>query len=125
MNFTHKHVHTNGIRMHMVEAGEGFPVLLCHGFPELMITEGLSEKNAANFPRHSSVSPTGASHKKLWIVDCGLRKESFFICNLLTQTDCVRETTCHLYRSLFSNPHSAIANPQFLSIRNLQSFYFP
>jgi len=35
MEFTHKHVHTNGIRMHVVEAGSGFPVLFCHGFPEL------------------------------------------------------------------------------------------
>ena len=35
MNFTHKYMQTNGIRMHVVEAGSGFPVLLCHGFPEL------------------------------------------------------------------------------------------
>ncbi|HEV8717440.1 MAG TPA: alpha/beta hydrolase [Candidatus Binatia bacterium] len=35
MEFVHKHIHTNGIRMHVVEAGNGFPVLLCHGFPEL------------------------------------------------------------------------------------------
>ncbi len=35
MEFTHKHIQTNGIRMHVVEAGGGFPVLLCHGFPEL------------------------------------------------------------------------------------------
>ncbi len=35
MNFTHKYIQTNGIRMHVVEAGSGFPVLLCHGFPEL------------------------------------------------------------------------------------------
>jgi pimeloyl-ACP methyl ester carboxylesterase len=33
--FKHTHVETNGIRMHVVEAGSGFPVLLCHGFPEL------------------------------------------------------------------------------------------
>src|SRR5215467_8546819 len=33
--FTHKHVDTNGISMHVVEAGHGFPVLLCHGFPEI------------------------------------------------------------------------------------------
>jgi pimeloyl-ACP methyl ester carboxylesterase len=33
--FTHKHVDTNGIRMHVVEAGSGLPVLLCHGFPEI------------------------------------------------------------------------------------------
>ena len=33
--FTHKHVETNGITMHVVEAGSGFPVLLCHGFPEI------------------------------------------------------------------------------------------
>ena len=35
MDFTHKHIQTNGVRMHVVEAGKGFPVLLCHGFPEL------------------------------------------------------------------------------------------
>ena len=33
--FTHKFVDTNGIRMHLVEAGSGYPVVLCHGFPEL------------------------------------------------------------------------------------------
>ncbi|MGE0825296.1 MAG: alpha/beta fold hydrolase [Candidatus Binatia bacterium] len=33
--FTHTYVNTNNIRMHVVEAGSGFPVLLCHGFPEL------------------------------------------------------------------------------------------
>jgi epoxide hydrolase A/B len=33
--FTHRRVDTNGITMHVVEAGSGFPVLLCHGFPEI------------------------------------------------------------------------------------------
>jgi pimeloyl-ACP methyl ester carboxylesterase len=33
--FTHKFVETNGIRMHVAEAGSGYPVVLCHGFPEL------------------------------------------------------------------------------------------
>jgi len=28
-------VHTNGIRMAVYEAGRGFPVVLCHGWPEL------------------------------------------------------------------------------------------
>ena len=32
---THRRVHSNGISMHVAEAGEGFPVLFCHGFPEL------------------------------------------------------------------------------------------
>jgi pimeloyl-ACP methyl ester carboxylesterase len=31
----HRFVNTNGIKMHLVEAGEGFPVVMCHGFPEL------------------------------------------------------------------------------------------
>jgi pimeloyl-ACP methyl ester carboxylesterase len=31
----HRFVETNGIRMHYVEQGEGFPILLLHGFPEL------------------------------------------------------------------------------------------
>ncbi|GAB4329681.1 MAG: alpha/beta hydrolase [Dehalococcoidia bacterium] len=31
----HHTVETNGIRMHVAESGEGFPVVLCHGFPEL------------------------------------------------------------------------------------------
>ena len=31
----HTHVDTNGIRMHVAEAGSGFPVLFCHGFPEI------------------------------------------------------------------------------------------
>ena len=33
--FKHKFVQTNGIRMHLHEAGEGYPVVLCHGFPEI------------------------------------------------------------------------------------------
>jgi len=32
---THKLIEANGIRIHVAEAGEGFPVLLCHGFPEI------------------------------------------------------------------------------------------
>ncbi len=28
-------VQTNGIQMHVAEAGEGFPIVMCHGFPEL------------------------------------------------------------------------------------------
>lgn len=31
----HRTIQTNGIRMHLTEAGEGPVVLLCHGFPEL------------------------------------------------------------------------------------------
>lgn len=31
----HNFVNTNGIRMHVAEAGVGYPVVLCHGFPEL------------------------------------------------------------------------------------------
>jgi pimeloyl-ACP methyl ester carboxylesterase len=34
MDFKHQFVETNGIRMHFAEAGSGFPVLFCHGFPE-------------------------------------------------------------------------------------------
>jgi pimeloyl-ACP methyl ester carboxylesterase len=33
--FEHKFVTTNGIRMHLHEAGSGFPVVMCHGFPEM------------------------------------------------------------------------------------------
>jgi pimeloyl-ACP methyl ester carboxylesterase len=33
--FKHTLVHTNGIRMHVHEAGQGYPVVLCHGFPEM------------------------------------------------------------------------------------------
>ena len=35
MQITHRQIETNGIQMHVAEAGSGFPVLLCHGFPEL------------------------------------------------------------------------------------------
>jgi pimeloyl-ACP methyl ester carboxylesterase len=31
----HKFAKTNGIRMHYVEQGIGFPVLMMHGFPEM------------------------------------------------------------------------------------------
>jgi alpha-beta hydrolase superfamily lysophospholipase len=34
MSIEHRFVETNGIRMHVAEAGAGRPVLLCHGFPE-------------------------------------------------------------------------------------------
>jgi pimeloyl-ACP methyl ester carboxylesterase len=34
MDVTHRYVETNGIRMHIAEAGQGPTVLLCHGFPE-------------------------------------------------------------------------------------------
>lgn len=34
MSIAHRFVETNGIRMHLAEAGSGAPVLLCHGFPE-------------------------------------------------------------------------------------------
>jgi soluble epoxide hydrolase/lipid-phosphate phosphatase len=33
--WTHNFVETNGIRMHYVEQGNGLPVLMLHGFPEL------------------------------------------------------------------------------------------
>jgi pimeloyl-ACP methyl ester carboxylesterase len=33
--FNHRFVDTNGIQMHVAEAGEGYPVVMCHGFPEL------------------------------------------------------------------------------------------
>jgi soluble epoxide hydrolase / lipid-phosphate phosphatase len=32
--FSHRFVNTNGIRMHVAEAGAGYPVVMCHGFPE-------------------------------------------------------------------------------------------
>ncbi|MCB4820651.1 alpha/beta fold hydrolase [Roseicella aerolata] len=34
MQIRHQTIATNGIRMHIAEAGEGPAVLLCHGFPE-------------------------------------------------------------------------------------------
>jgi len=32
---SHRKIQTNGINMHIAEAGEGFPIVLLHGFPEL------------------------------------------------------------------------------------------
>ena len=34
-DLTHRMVQANGIQMHVVEAGEGPLVVLCHGWPEL------------------------------------------------------------------------------------------
>jgi pimeloyl-ACP methyl ester carboxylesterase len=34
MEITHRFIETNGIRMHIAEAGEGPLVVLCHGWPE-------------------------------------------------------------------------------------------
>jgi len=31
----HHFIQTNGIRMHVAEAGNGFPIVFCHGWPEL------------------------------------------------------------------------------------------
>ncbi|MDI1484445.1 alpha/beta hydrolase [Polyangium sp. y55x31] len=31
----HTFLDSNGIRMHVTDAGRGYPILLCHGFPEL------------------------------------------------------------------------------------------
>src|SRR5258708_39603783 len=31
----HSFVKTNGIKMHVAETGDGFPVVVCHGFPEM------------------------------------------------------------------------------------------
>jgi len=33
--FVSRQIQTNGISMHVVEAGQGLPVLFCHGFPEI------------------------------------------------------------------------------------------
>jgi pimeloyl-ACP methyl ester carboxylesterase len=33
----HRIVETNGIRMHLAEQGAGPLVVLCHGFPELVL----------------------------------------------------------------------------------------
>jgi soluble epoxide hydrolase/lipid-phosphate phosphatase len=34
-SWRHRTAQANGIRMHYVEQGQGFPVVMCHGFPEL------------------------------------------------------------------------------------------
>lgn len=34
-SWSHNYILTNGIRLHYVEQGDGYPVLLLHGFPEL------------------------------------------------------------------------------------------
>ncbi|MCH8920796.1 MAG: alpha/beta hydrolase [Chloroflexi bacterium] len=34
-SWRHRTVESNGIRLHLVEEGDGFPVVFCHGFPEL------------------------------------------------------------------------------------------
>src|SRR5207302_8914290 len=31
----HRQIRANGLSMHVAEAGDGFPVVMCHGFPEL------------------------------------------------------------------------------------------
>ena len=33
--WAHRYIDTNGIGMHYVEQGQGLPVIMCHGFPEL------------------------------------------------------------------------------------------
>jgi pimeloyl-ACP methyl ester carboxylesterase len=35
MAIQHRSVDANGLRLHVAEAGVGFPVVFCHGFPEL------------------------------------------------------------------------------------------
>src|SRR5260370_4248110 len=50
-DLTHRFVETNGIQMHVAEQGEGPPVLLCHGFPDLWYSwrHQLSALSAAGF----------------------------------------------------------------------------
>lgn len=38
MEITFRHIQTNGIRMHIAEAGQGPLVVLCHGFPECWVS---------------------------------------------------------------------------------------
>ncbi len=47
----HHFVQTNGIRMHVHEAGTGYPVVLCHGFPEIWYSwrHQLTALSAAGF----------------------------------------------------------------------------
>ena len=58
---THRTVEANGIRMHFAEAGEGPLVLLCHGFPEILVFLAASADGArgGRFPRR------GAGHARL------------------------------------------------------------
>ncbi len=34
-NWQHWYVDLDGLRMHYVEQGDGYPVILCHGWPEI------------------------------------------------------------------------------------------
>ena len=34
-DFKRSFLRSNGIIMHVMEAGKGFPVVFCHGFPEI------------------------------------------------------------------------------------------
>ena len=47
----HHQIETNGISMHVAEAGAGRPVLFCHGFPELWYSwrHQLNALSAAGF----------------------------------------------------------------------------
>ena len=44
MEFQHRFIDTNGIRMHIAEAGQGPLVVLLHGFPESWFTAKFAEK---------------------------------------------------------------------------------
>jgi hypothetical protein len=54
----HRTVHANGIDIHLVEAGEGPPVILLHGFPELWSSWRLQFAPLARQKLSVSASPT-------------------------------------------------------------------
>ncbi len=58
----HRTISTNGISMHVAEAGTGFPVVMCHGWPELWYSwrHQLHALGDGGLARHR------ARHARLW-----------------------------------------------------------
>ena len=58
----HRTVETNGIRVHLAEAGTGPLVVLCHGFPEFVVFVAPSASRIGR----CRVSRGGARYARLW-----------------------------------------------------------
>lgn len=57
MDIHHKTIQTNGIKLHVAQAGEGMPVLLLHGFPEFW------------YGWHPLIEPLTEAGYQLWMPD--------------------------------------------------------
>ncbi|HKD69578.1 MAG TPA: alpha/beta hydrolase [Candidatus Binataceae bacterium] len=92
--FIHRFVKTNGIRMHLVEAGQGYPVVFCHGFPELWYSwrHQLRALSEAGF---RAIAPDQRGYGE---TDCPQRVEDYrvseLVADIVGMLDALKIETC-------------------------------